>query len=123
PPLPGMLTQYRYKIVLKNKSAANAEADYKAAAQAVSDKFHDSQWAARSPKDAAGDLARYYDVFTQFLLIVGLSALLVGGVGVSNAVSAYITQKQRSIATMRSLVATGNRIFVHFLAQLGILSL
>jgi putative ABC transport system permease protein len=123
PPLPGMLTEYRYKIVLKNMVASSAEAAYAAGAKAVADKFHDDQWATRSPKDAAGDLAHYYDVFTQFLLIVGLSALLVGGVGVSNAVSAYITQKQRSIATMRSLGATGNRIMVHFLTQLSILSL
>ena len=122
PPLPGMLTEYRYKIVLPNKTADGALAAYAAGAKAVADNLHDNQWATRSPKDAAGDLARYYDVFTQFLLIVGLSALLVGGVGVSNAVSAYITQKQRSIATMRSLGATGNRILVHFLTQLGILS-
>ena len=123
PPLPGMLTEYRYKIVLKDINGRDALPAYKAASDAIASHFHDSQWATRNPKDAAGDLARYYDVFTQFLLIVGLSALLVGGVGVSNAVSAYITQKQRSIATMRSLGATGNRIFVHFLAQLGILSL
>ncbi|MDR3473129.1 MAG: FtsX-like permease family protein [Devosia sp.] len=123
PPLPGMLTLYRYKIVLKGLTADNAIEAYAAGAKAVADKFHDPQWAARNPKDAAGDLARYYDVFTEFLLIVGLSALLVGGVGVSNAVSAYVTERQRSIATMRSLGATGNRIMVHFLVQLGILSM
>jgi putative ABC transport system permease protein len=122
PPLPGMLTQYRYKIVLANKTAETALADYAAAAKAIAARFNDPTWAIRNPKDAAGDLARYYDVFTQFLLIVGLSALLVGGVGVSNAVSAYITAKQRSVATMRSLGATGNRIMAHFLLQLGILS-
>lgn len=122
PPLPGMLTEYRYKIVLNHKSAEDPIADYQAAAKAITDHFNDPAWQVRNPKDAAGDLARYYDVFTQFLLIVGLSALLVGGVGVSNAVSAYITQKQRSVATMRSLGATSARIFVHFLVQLGILS-
>ena len=122
PPLPGMLTQYRYKIVLKNKTAETALDDYAAAVKAINAKFNDKAWVARSPKDAAGDLAHYYDDFTKFLLIVGLSALLVGGVGVSNAVSAYITQKQRSVATMRSLGATGNRIMVHFMVQLGILS-
>jgi putative ABC transport system permease protein len=122
PPLPGMLTLYRYKILLPGIGADTALADYQKAVKAIADKFNDPAWAARSPKDAAGDLARYYDVFTTFLLIVGLSALLVGGVGVSNAVSAYVTQKHRSIATMRSLGATGNRILVHFLTQLGILS-
>ncbi len=77
----------------------------------------------RSPYEAAGSLARLYDLFIQFLLIVGLSSLLVGGVGISNAVSAYIGERQRSIATLRSLGATGPRILVHFFTQIGILSL
>ena len=123
PPMPGMLTQYRYKIVLKGLQADDAVAAYAAGAKAVADKFKDPAWAIRNPKDAAGDLAHYYDVFTEFLLIVGLSALLVGGVGVSNAVSAYVTERQRSIATMRSLGATSSRILVHFMVQLGILSM
>ncbi len=47
----------------------------------------------------------------------------MGGVGISNAVSAYIGERQRSIATLRSLGATGPRILVHFFTQIGILSL
>ncbi len=65
----------------------------------------------------------FYDQFVQFLLIVGLSSLLVGGVGISNAVSAYIGERQRSIATLRSLGATGARIMVHFFTQTGVMSL
>jgi putative ABC transport system permease protein len=123
PPLPGMLTQYRYKIVLNNQRTDDPEASYAAGTKTINEKFNnDPAWKVRSPRDAAGNLARYYDLFTQFLLIVGLSALLVGGVGVSNAVSAYINERQRSIATMRSLGATSTRILVHFLVQLGILS-
>ena len=44
-------------------------------------------------------------------------ARLVGGIGVSNAVAAYIGERERSIATMRSLGATGGRILFHFLVQ------
>src|SRR5690606_23140084 len=54
--------------------------------------------------------------------IVGLSSLLVGGVGVSNGVSAYIVDRQRSIATMRSLGATSFRILTHFMTQIGVLT-
>ncbi|HEV7718395.1 MAG TPA: FtsX-like permease family protein [Arsenicitalea sp.] len=115
PPLPGMLTQHRYKIVLKDLT-------YDAAAAAIATQFHDVNWKTRSPREAAGNLARYYDLFTRFLLIVGLSSLLVGGVGVSNGVTAYIGERQRSIATMRSLGATGPRIMVHFLTQIGVLA-
>ncbi|MEO6396446.1 MAG: FtsX-like permease family protein [Devosia sp.] len=117
PPLPGLLTQHRYKIILK-------EGDYTTAMPAM--KAHlagDSLWQVRSPYEAAGTLSRFYDLFVRFLLIVGLSSLLVGGVGISNAVSAYIAERQRSIATLRSLGATGPRILVHFFTQIGILSL
>lgn len=115
PPLPGMLTKHRYKIVL-------AGMDYEEAAAAIAERFNDPDWAVRSPREAAGNLARYYDLFARFLLIVGLSSLLVGGVGVSNGVTAYLGERQRSIATMRSLGATGDRILVHFMTQIGVLT-
>lgn len=117
PPLPGLLTFHRYKIVLREGLS------YAEASDGIAARFKDEQWKTRSPYEAAGNLARYYDLFTRFLLIVGLSSLLVGGVGVSNGVSAYISERQRSIATMRSLGATGARLMVHFLAQVGVLAL
>src|SRR5690606_23417193 len=88
----------------------------------IAQRFNDPDWAVRSPREAAGNLARYYDLFARFLLIVGLSSLLVGGVGVSNGVTAYLGERQRSLATVRSLGATGNRILVHFMAQIGVLT-
>ena len=119
PPLPGLLTQHRYKILLNEE-----EGDYTVAMPKVQAHFlADPLWKVRSPYEAAGALARFYDLFMRFLLIVGLSSLLVGGVGISNAVSAYIGERQRSIATLRSLGATGPRILVHFFTQIGILSL
>ncbi len=115
PPMPGLLTQHRYKIVLDTM-------DYEHAAAAITERFgNDENWKVRSPRDAAGNLARHYDMFARFLLIIGLSSLLVGGVGVSNGVTAYIGERQRSIATLRSMGATGARVMVHFLAQVAVL--
>ncbi|MHB1103474.1 MAG: ABC transporter permease [Devosia sp.] len=113
---PGVLARYRYKVQLNDP-------DFDAASTAIRTAFPDAGWQIRSPRDATQDLAHGFDVFSRFLIIVGLSSLLVGGVGVANAVSAYITERQRSIATMRSLGATNARIMVHFLAQVMILVL
>jgi len=113
---PGVLARYRYKILLE-------EPDFVAASATIKTAFPDAGWQIRSPKDATDDLARGFDVFSRFLIIVGLSSLLVGGVGVANAVTAYITERQRSIATMRSLGATNARIMAHFLTQVMILVL
>src|SRR5690606_15123036 len=98
--------------------------DYTTAQPVVAAHFADDiEWKVESPYDAAGDLSRLYDLFVRFLLIVGLSSLLVGGIGISNAVSAYIGERQKAIATLRSLGATGSRIMVHFFTQIGLLSL
>ncbi len=119
PPLPGLLTTYSYKVKLNPD-----QGDYKVAEPKVAAHFaSDPAWKVQSPYEAAGSLARVYDQFVQFLLIVGLSSLLVGGVGIQNAVSAYIGERQRSIATLRSLGATGARIMVHFFTQTGLMSL
>lgn len=115
PPLPGLLTQRRYKIQLDGQTYDEAKASIETA-------FNDRTWTVRSPRDAAGDLARYYDLFTRFLLIVGLSSLLVGGVGVFTGVTSYIGERQRSIATMRSMGATGARVLTHFLSQVAVLT-
>lgn len=112
---PGVLARYRYKIALNTP-------DFDAAAATIRTAFPDAGWQINSPRDATADLARFFDIFGRFLIIVGLSSLLVGGVGVSNAISAYITERQRSIATLKALGATGARIMFHFLVQVMLLA-
>ncbi len=113
---PGVLAKYRYKMLLDPPG-------FTATALTIKNTFPDAGWAVLSPEDATADLARFFDIFSRFLVIVGLSSLLVGGVGVSNAVSAYVTERQRSVATMRSLGATSGRILFHFLVQVLLLTL
>lgn len=113
---PGVLAQYRYKMLLDPPG-------FLATAVTIRNTFPDAGWTILSPADATADIARFFDIFSRFLVIVGLSSLLVGGVGVSNAVAAYVGERQRSIATMRSLGATGGRILFHFLTQVMLLSL
>lgn len=113
---PGVLSRYSYKVVLAKGTAAGAIAK-------LAEAYPDSDWDLRQPADAAANLKRFFDLFARFLTLVGLSSLLVGGVGVSNAVSAYITERQTSIATLRSLGATSARIAVHFLTQILVLTM
>ncbi len=48
---------------------------------------------------------------------MGLTALLVGGVGVANAVATFIDRRRNVIATMKSLGATSRLVFSIFLVQ------
>lgn len=114
---PGVLAKYRYQVLL-----APAQT-YETASAAITKAFPDSGFTLRSPRDAAEELSKFFNLFGRFLVLVGLSSLLVGGVGVSNAVAAYITERSRSIATLRSLGATAARINVHFLFQIMLLSI
>ncbi|HEV7434542.1 MAG TPA: FtsX-like permease family protein, partial [Pseudorhizobium sp.] len=111
----GVLSRFSYKVLL-------GEAEDAAAIEQLNAAFPNADWGVRRPEDAAASLKRFFDLFARFLTLVGLSSLLVGGVGVSNAISAYINERQSSIATLRSLGATSARIMVHFLTQVLALS-
>ena len=52
-------------------------------------------WEIRSRSNASPQLERNINRFTQFLTLVGLAALLVGGVGVANAVKSHIDRRPR----------------------------
>ena len=111
---PGAIVRYRYKIDLHGGSYDTAATSFKAA-------FADQGWQLRSPREATAGLTRSLDIFDRFLILVGLSSLLVGGIGVSNAAAAYINDRERSIGVLRSLGATSGRILVHFLVQIMLL--
>ena len=70
--------------------------------------------AATTPRPA---LERNIERFTQYLTLVGLTALLVGGVGVANAIRGHLDRKRDTIATMKSLGATGGSVFTIYLTQ------
>ena len=70
--------------------------------------FPQAGWDIRTRSNASPQLEREVERFTQFLTIVGLTALLVGGVGVGNAVKSHLDRKREVIATMKALGASGS---------------
>ena len=79
-------------------------------------------WEVRSRSNASPQLERTISRFTQFLTLVGLAALLVGGVGVANAVKSHIDRKRDVIATFKALGATGRDVFAIYLTQVLVLA-
>ncbi len=55
--------------------------------------------------------------------MVGLTALLIGGVGVANAVKSHLDRRRDVIATFKALGATGGRVFSIYLTQVLLLAL
>ncbi|WP_102960723.1 ABC transporter permease [Mangrovicella endophytica] len=110
---PGSLVSYSYKLAL-NRGPATA----KAAEEEAKTRFPDAGWNIRSADRAAPSLQRNIERFAQFLTLVGLTALIVGGVGVANAVTAYLDGKRQVIATFKSLGAGGGFVVTVYLLQI-----
>ena len=66
----------------------------------------DQGWRIRDPHDAAPGVTRFIDQTSLFLTLVGLTSLLVGGIGVANGVRAWLDARARTIATLRCLGAS-----------------
>lgn len=112
----GVLSQFRYKVLL-------TDGDFEATRAALDEAFQERDWQIRSPRQATATIARFIGVFGNFMLLVALSSMVVGGLGAANAVAAYVGERQGAIATMRSLGAKGGRVLFHFLVQIALLSL
>ena len=87
------------------------------------ERFEDKGLSWRDARNGAPGIARFVDQLGSFLVLVGLSGLAVGGIGVSAAVRAYLSRKTSVIATLRTLGATRNTIFQTYFIQIGVLSL
>lgn len=115
-PLPGLGTNFRYKLLL-------ASSDTVAERTRITTELNDTGWEIRSALDGLGPMLRYYQLFTGFLMIVGLGSLLIGGVSVWSVMSAYIGERAGVIAVLRSLGASRLRVLIHFLVQVLALGL
>jgi putative ABC transport system permease protein len=114
---PGSLIRWSYRVVLNNPDAADD------LAASLLERFPDSGLEVRTRANIAPQFARNIDRFAQFLTLVGLASLLVGGVGVANAVKAHIASKRSTIATLKALGASGGAIIAIYLVQIGVMAL
>jgi putative ABC transport system permease protein len=117
---PGSLVRWIYRVKLPDNAA-----DDRAAATFIADAREASPqagWEIRSRANASPQLERTINRFTQFLTLVGLAALLVGGVGVANAVKSHIDRRRDVIAAFKALGATGRDVFTIYTTQVIVLA-
>jgi putative ABC transport system permease protein len=112
---PGSLVRWLYRVQLRDNDSGDSAAR-RVTAEAER-RFPEAGWDIRARDKAAPQLERNIERFTQYLTLVGLTALLVGGVGVANAVRSHLERRRDTIATLKSLGATGGRVFAIYLAQ------
>jgi putative ABC transport system permease protein len=112
----GSLIDYIYNIKL-----AGAETGPQLRTRLMQE-FPKAAWRLRGLNQAAQGLDNFLDNVTLFLTLVGLTALLTGGIGVANAVRAHLTGRLSTIATMKCLGAPADTIFAIYLIQLSVLA-
>ncbi len=115
---PGSLIGWSYRLLLDNPSDKNLTRIIDNAGK----EFPDAGWRIRSRSNAAPALSRSIERFSQFLTLVGLTALIVGGVGVANAIRAYLDGKRQVIASFKSLGAPAKFVFAVYLLQIMLLA-
>ncbi|MDA8230894.1 MAG: ABC transporter permease [Magnetospirillum sp.] len=114
---PGSLIRHVTRVVLNpGVTAAGVET-------VLARRFPDPPWHIRDVREAAPALGRFLDNMASFLTLVGLTALMVGGIGVANAVTAYLDGRTRTIAVLKCLGAPSRLIFATYGLLVGMLSL
>jgi putative ABC transport system permease protein len=113
---PGSLFDTSYRMILPEG------ADLEALKTQAEAKFREAglQWS--DSRRAAPGVERFVTQIAAFLVLVGLAGLAVGGVGVAAAVRSYLEAKLSTIATLRTLGATGGLVFQTYFLQISVLT-
>ena len=111
---PGALTRFTYRLDL---GPGADEASLRQALGQIERAAPDAGWQVATRMRASPNLQRQIGRFTQYLTLVGLTALLVGGIGVANATRAFAEGQVMRIATLKSLGASGGFVLASGLVQ------
>jgi putative ABC transport system permease protein len=114
---PGSIFSTKYRLILPEGSQLDL------LKQEVKSLFPSAGLRWRDSRNGAPAAAQFVERLGAFLVLVGLSGLAVGGVGVAASVRAYLADKTRVIATLRTLGADRRTIFQTYFIQVGALSL
>ena len=113
---PGAQVSYRYRLRLPENSSLDIFRED------LDKTFPDAGWRIRDRTNATPGVQRVIDRTTQFITLVGLTSLLIGGVGAGNAVRSYLAGKSSVIATLKCIGATRSVIFQIYLAEIAVMA-
>ncbi|MBV8411109.1 MAG: ABC transporter permease [Alphaproteobacteria bacterium] len=114
---PGSLLNWEYRLHLPSGASDVATLN------ALKSRFPDAGWRLRGLAEAGGGIRFWLDRLTQFIGLIGLASLLVGGVGVGNAIASFLAGRLRTIAIMKCLGAPERLVFSTYFLQLVVLAL
>ncbi|MEH6757380.1 MAG: FtsX-like permease family protein [Parasphingorhabdus sp.] len=114
---PGSLFESKYRLKLP-ASIDPAELGDRLEAQ-----YKNAAWEVKTRDNGAPSTRRFIVRMGQFLTLVGLTSLVIAGIGVGNGVASYLRGKQGAIATLKILGADSGMIFSIYMLQILAVSL
>jgi putative ABC transport system permease protein len=116
---PGTLVRWRYALRLPKTSIEHLDRLKATLRKDLSE----GGFLVADRRDPSPQITRAIDRLRQFLTLVGLTALLVGGVGVANAVATFIDRRRTAIAVYKTVGATGSTVLAIYLVQVILIAL
>ena len=110
--------EYRYRTRLNDGTAQSAR-EWRDAFVAA---FPSLEAEVQSFDERGDRMAEVMGQIGSGLLLIGFSALFIGGLGVFNSVQAYLQGKLTSLATLRALGLRDGRLVAFVLLQIGLLA-
>ena len=107
-----------YRSVVRVK-LADRSADPEAVADVLEQRWPDAGFQYRTRDNAAPSTQRFVSRMGEFLVLVGLAALIIAGIGIGGGVSSYLEARRTAIATLKVLGATSADIARVYLLQIG----
>ena len=109
---PGAMFQSKVRLALASPGDPQAVAD------ALAKRFPASGFTLRTRDKAAPGAETFVERMGEFLVLVGLAALAIAGIGIGGGVSSYLEARRQSIATFKVLGATSGDIARIYLLQI-----
>ena len=114
---PGSLVRWTTRVLLGAAGEPPTEAAVQAFIDAANAAFPEAGWEARGRANVSPSFSKNLDRFTEFLALIGLTSLIVGGVGVANAAQGFVERKRPTLATLKSVGATGGAVVLLALVE------
>jgi putative ABC transport system permease protein len=113
----GSLARYQTFVATADEDAPDVVFErYRTLIQAGGTSYTTADWRAE-------DLSEGLQGLSRFLGIVGLAAVLLGAVGVANAVHVFVRAKLTNVAVLRCLGATRRQVLTAYVIQAGAMGL
>ena len=113
---PGSISSTSYRVLLAS------DADSEAAGKSFQKRFPEAGWRAMGREEAGAGTRRFIDRLGQMLLLVALSALAIGGLGMSSAAAAFASSRRPAIAILKLVGATRTTVNLMLLTEIAVIA-